>query len=128
MKYYSDGELCAEAFELEMLVSKMKDLMVEYVNEGRKSGARVVDYKSPEELKQLLNLDLSYSGSGVEGLFPLIRNILCYSVNTWNPGFMDKLYAGTNPVGIISEMLITLLNANSHVYHVSPALTLIENA
>lgn len=61
------------------------------------------------------------------GLIPLIQNILSYSVNTWNPGFLDKLYASTNPVGIISEMLITLLNANSHVYHVSPALTTIEN-
>ena len=49
-----------------------------------------------------------------------------YSVNTWNPCFMDKLYAGTNPVGIISEMLITILNANAHVYRVSPVFTLIE--
>jgi len=59
---------------------------------------------------------------------PLLQNVLRYSVNTWNPRFMDKLYAGTNPVGIISEMLIALLNANSHVYHVSPVLTLIECA
>jgi len=57
----------------------------------------------------------------------LLQNILRYSVNTWNPGFMDKLYAGTNPVGIITEMLMALLNANSHVYHVSPVLTLMEN-
>jgi hypothetical protein len=39
---------------------------------------------------------------------------------------MDKLYAGTNPVGIVTEMLMTLLNANSHVYNVSPVLTLLE--
>ncbi|CAG8545401.1 6951_t:CDS:2 [Diversispora eburnea] len=105
----------------------MKDLMVKHVNEGRKPGATVVNYKTPEELQELIDLNLEYSGINVEGLIPLIQNILHYSVNTWNPGFMDKLYAGTNPVGIISEMLITLLNANSHVYHVSPALTIIEN-
>ncbi|CAG8620846.1 14253_t:CDS:2, partial [Acaulospora colombiana] len=128
MKHQPNGELCTEAFELEVLVSKMKDLMVEYVDEGRKPGAPVVKCKSPEELKRLINLDLDYGGTGIEGLIPLIRNVLSYSVNTWNPGFMDKLYAGTNPVGVISEMLVTLLNANSHVYHVSPALTLIENA
>lgn len=57
----------------------------------------------------------------------MLRNILRYSVNTWNPGFMDKLYAGTNPVGIVTDMLISLLNANSHVYHVSPVLTLMED-
>ena len=40
---------------------------------------------------------------------------------------MDKLYAGTNPVGVITEILIALLNANLHVYHLSPVLTLIED-
>jgi glutamate decarboxylase len=40
---------------------------------------------------------------------------------------MDKLYAGTNPVGVITEMLIALLNTNSHVYHISPVLTLMED-
>jgi glutamate decarboxylase len=59
-------------------------------------------------------------------LMPLIKNALRYSVSTWNPRFMDKLYAGTNPVGVVTEMLITLLNANAHVYHVSPVLTLME--
>ena len=37
---------------------------------------------------------------------------------------MDKLYAGTNPVGVIMEILISLLNANLHVF---PVLTLIED-
>lgn len=39
---------------------------------------------------------------------------------------MDKLYAGTNPIGVISEMLLAVLNSNVHVYHVSPVLTLME--
>ena len=43
---------------------------------------------------------------------PLLQNTLRYSVNTWNSGFMDKLYAGTNPVGVITEILIAL---NLHV-------------
>ncbi|CAG8609975.1 4461_t:CDS:2, partial [Scutellospora calospora] len=119
--------LCDDAIELEKLVSQMKELMVEHVNNSRKPGALVLDYKSPKELKQIMDLELGYDGIGVEGLMPLIQNILKYSANTWHPGFMDKLYAGTNPIGIISEILLSLLNANSHVYHVSPALTMIEN-
>lgn len=39
---------------------------------------------------------------------------------------MDKLYAGTNPIGVISELLLAVLNSNAHVYHVSPVLTLME--
>lgn len=39
---------------------------------------------------------------------------------------MDKLYAGTNPIGVISELLLAVLNQNSHVYHCSPVFTLME--
>ncbi|KAJ4292950.1 Glutamate decarboxylase 2 [Collariella sp. IMI 366227] len=55
-----------------------------------------------------------------------IQDVLKYSVNTWDQGFMDKLYASTNPVGVATELLLGVLNANVHVYHVSPALTVIE--
>ncbi|CAG8687229.1 28583_t:CDS:2 [Dentiscutata erythropus] len=119
--------LCDDALELENLVSQMKELMVEHVNYSRKPDALVLDYKSPEELKKIMDLELGYEGVGVVGLMPIIQNILKYSVNTWHPGFLGKLYASTNPIGIISEMLISLLNGNAHVYHVSPAMTMIEN-
>jgi glutamate/tyrosine decarboxylase-like PLP-dependent enzyme len=39
---------------------------------------------------------------------------------------MDKLYAGTRPIGAVSELLIGVLNTNVHVFHVSPVLTLME--
>lgn len=58
--------------------------------------------------------------------FNTIKDALQFSVNSWNPRFMDKLYAGTNPIGVISELLIATLNSNVHVYHVSPVFTLME--
>lgn len=60
------------------------------------------------------------------GTFELIKSTLAYSVNSWNPRFMDKLYAGTNPIGVIAELLLAVLNTNAHVYQVSPVLTLME--
>jgi len=39
---------------------------------------------------------------------------------------MDKLYAGSSPIGVMSELLLAGLNGNSHVYHVSPVFTLME--
>lgn len=39
---------------------------------------------------------------------------------------MDKLYAGTRPIGAVSELIIGVLNANVHVFHVSPVLTVME--
>jgi glutamate decarboxylase len=60
------------------------------------------------------------------GTFDLIKSTMQYSVNSWNPRFMDKLYAGTNPIGVVSELLLAVMNSNTHVYHVSPVFTLME--
>ncbi|CAG8485123.1 3385_t:CDS:2 [Paraglomus occultum] len=126
MDRQTHSDLSADARDLDELISQMKQIIVEYVNDSQRENARVVDFKTPDELENIIDFDLKEVGIGNDGIILLVKSIMQYSVNTWNPCFMDKLYAGTNPVGIISEMLITILNANAHVYRVSPAFTLIE--
>jgi glutamate decarboxylase len=67
---------------------------------------------SPDILWQRLGLSLSEKPQGKEGLLAITDRILCMSVNTWDQGFMHKLYSGTNPVGVISELILAVLNAN----------------
>ncbi|KAF2175043.1 PLP-dependent transferase [Zopfia rhizophila CBS 207.26] len=86
----------------------------------------LVEHYPPQKLDQLLQLEIPEQRKGNDGLLALVRKILRYSVNTWDQGFMDKLYASTNAVGLVSELLLAVLNTNAHVYQVSPALTLIE--
>jgi hypothetical protein len=42
----------------------------------------------------------------------MVQKILKYSVNTWDQGFLDKLYASTNAVGVVSELILSVLNTN----------------
>lgn len=86
----------------------------------------LVEHHPPRKLQSLLDLSLPDAGKGKDGLLDLVRDTLQYSVNTWDQGFMDKLYASTNAVGLVSELLLATLNTNLHVYQVSPALTLVE--
>jgi glutamate decarboxylase len=59
----------------------------------------LVDARKPEDLVRELALSLPKGeGRGEEGLLETIKDVLKYSVNTWDQGFMDKLYASTNPV------------------------------
>jgi len=58
----------------------------------------LVESQRPEKLVKLMNLDLPGSGKGKEGLLETVEQVLKYSVNTWDQGFLDKLYAGTNAV------------------------------
>ena len=45
-----------------------------------------------------MNFDLPSNAKGKEGLLSTVEQVLKYSVNTWDRGFLDKLYAGTNAV------------------------------
>lgn len=85
------------------------------------------DLLPPATLQQhLASLLPTSQGAGKEGLLAAISQILTYSVNTWDQGFLDKLYASPTPVGLVSELLLATLNTNVHVYSVSPALTVVE--
>ncbi|KAG0092847.1 hypothetical protein BGZ93_003919 [Podila epicladia] len=104
----------------------MKDLLVEYMDQSRQPDGHLVDYKEPEELEKIMDFSLPDQGVGAEGIFPTITQTLRHSVNTFSPRFMDKLYAGSSPIGVLAELLLAGLNGNSHVYHVSPVFTMME--
>ena len=69
-------------------------------------------------------LRLPETGEGKAGVIPLIEDTLRFSARTWSPRFMDKLFAGANPIGAISELIVAVLNTNVHIYHVSPVFSL----
>ncbi|KAF1956458.1 glutamate decarboxylase-like protein 1 [Byssothecium circinans] len=98
------------------------------VVEGGAPRTALVEYHPPKKLESILQgtLQVKEERGGKEGLLYVVKNLLGFSVNTWDQGFMDKLYASTNAVGLVSELLLATLNTNAHVYQVSPALTLIE--
>ncbi|KAG0023881.1 hypothetical protein BGZ82_010623 [Podila clonocystis] len=126
MSEHNHSELCEDAREMDFLITRMKDLLVEYMDQSRQPGGHLVDYKEPEELEKTMDFSLPDHGVGAEGIFPTITQTLRHSVNTFSPRFMDKLYAGSSPIGVLAELLLAGLNGNSHVYHVSPVFTLME--
>jgi glutamate decarboxylase len=63
----------------------------------------LVEYHRPEKLSSLFNVDLPDDGQGRSGLLATIEEVLKYSVNTWDQGFLDKLYATTNPVSELKD-------------------------
>ncbi|KAI1432089.1 glutamate decarboxylase [Xylaria sp. CBS 124048] len=134
--------LLNRADEVEDLINAVKSLIVPFIRDadeaatlraqghnGQDPSARnvLVDYHSPEDLVKRLQFSLPEGqGRGKDGLLEVIRSVLRYSVNTWDQGFMDKLYSSTNAVGVVSDMILSTLNTNVHVYHISPALTVVE--
>lgn len=77
---------------------------------------------SPEELSSILQLELpDGEGLGQDGLLELVQKTLDYSVNTWDQGFMDKLYNSTNAVCPLPYPLVPLTStASAYAYSSSP--------
>ncbi|VEU19822.1 DEKNAAC100079 [Brettanomyces naardenensis] len=123
--------------DLEHILKPALDVVIKHVKDTD-SGEQDIGptFDDPKELYQILDLDHLDSlfdrsiqrdskdpAAEIVGVF---EKILKNSVNTWHRGFMDKLYASTNPVGVLSDLLLSALNTNVHVFTVSPALTAIE--
>jgi glutamate decarboxylase len=58
-----------------------------------------------------MNFELSEDGKGKEGLLATVEQLLKYSVNTWDQGFLDKLYASTNAVSPLPLYLLQRLRS-----------------
>ncbi|KAJ5247731.1 hypothetical protein N7468_002714 [Penicillium chermesinum] len=138
----SDTIPTTRAEEVQNVLKAVEDLVIPFIRSadqstpqteanktktnGHSPRSTLVEYKKPEELQQILNLQIPQQGTRQDGLIDIVQKILRYSVNTWHQGFLDKLYASTNAPGIAAELLLATLNTNVHVYQVSPALTVIE--
>jgi glutamate decarboxylase len=96
------------------LLDEVKKLIVPYIRRAddaaplRSSGqpfssprknVLVERHDDRDELTRKLAISLPLNGGrGRDGLLETIRGVLRYSVNTWDQGFLDKLYSSTNPV------------------------------
>ncbi|ORX82488.1 PLP-dependent transferase [Basidiobolus meristosporus CBS 931.73] len=115
-----------DATELDLLLSQTKDILVQYVNQCQQENTQVVEHLCPEELVKVFDFGLEKDGVGRDGILDTIQGMLKYSVRSWNSKFIDKLYSGTDPIGVVSELMLGILNSNNHVYHVSPVTTMME--
>ncbi|KAL8831647.1 MAG: hypothetical protein Q9170_005201 [Blastenia crenularia] len=133
------------ANEVSTLLDAVQDLLIPFIRsadedaaaketghglsqEGGGPRTALVEYHKPQKLSQILNPQIPSTGLGKDGFLQLTEKVLQYSVNTWDQGFMPKLYASTDAPGVASELILSVLNTNVHVYDASPALTIIEKA
>jgi hypothetical protein len=54
---------------------------------------RVVEWRAPEELKKLMDLDLSADRVSHDRLLQLLKDVIQYSVKTGHPFFVNQLFS-----------------------------------
>lgn len=117
----------AEAKELDKLLDAVKPLLHEYhLKNGTPDVTKVVEFRKPADLERVLDLKPPEEGQSMEKSVEDIKKALEYSVRTAHPRFFDKLYAGSDPIGQVSELVTAVLNTNVHTFAVAPVFAMIE--
>lgn len=113
--------------EIENILNYLCPRIIEYIKEAEKPDSKVGTVHNPLELlEEARSLPFNESPQGMKGLGESTEFLLQKSVVTWSNRFMEKLYAGNNPIGVASDILLSVLNTNSHVFSASPAVTVLE--
>lgn len=68
-------------------------VLEEAVFKGTDRKNRVVNWKAPEELQQMIDFTLKRSPSTHDKLLQHIKNVIKYSVKTGHPYFMNQLFS-----------------------------------
>ena len=125
---------------LETVITAVLPQLVEYLDSLQLRDARVVHFLPSSQLAKLLpslscTLSLPTAAAtlsppqpsfDVNALRETVSFILSHSTATAHPLFLDKLYAGTDVIGQLAELLTAILNTNTHVYATAPLFVLME--
>ncbi|XP_076455984.1 cysteine sulfinic acid decarboxylase-like [Babylonia areolata] len=103
-------------------------ILQEALREGTSADSKVVEFKHPEELRNILDLALTNTPTNNDKLLDLCRQIIRYSVKTGHPRFFNQLYGGIDQYGVAGAWLTESLNTSAYTFEVAPVFTMMEKA
>ncbi|XP_063003915.1 LOW QUALITY PROTEIN: cysteine sulfinic acid decarboxylase-like [Melospiza melodia melodia] len=112
----------------EFLQEVFQILLEEGVRKSTDVTQKVCDWKEPQELRDLLDLELRSDGEGRERLLQRCRDVLRFSVRTGTPRFFNQLFLGltVDHHALAGRFLTETLNTSPYTYEVAPVLVLME--
>lgn len=87
---------------------------------------KVLEWRNPEDLSKILDLDLKTQPDTDEKLMELARETIKYSVKTGHPYFINQLFSSVDPYALAGQWLTDALNPSVYTYEVSPVFILME--
>uniref|UniRef100_A0A6Q2Z694 Glutamate decarboxylase like 1 n=1 Tax=Esox lucius TaxID=8010 RepID=A0A6Q2Z694_ESOLU len=114
----------AESF----LRDAMPIIMEEAVRKATDVKEKVCEWRSPEQLKEVLDLELRDGGEANPKILQRCRDAIRYSVKTGHPRFFNQLYAGLDPYSLVGRFITEALNPSLYTYEVAPVFILTEEA
>ncbi|XP_013376403.1 PREDICTED: cysteine sulfinic acid decarboxylase isoform X2 [Chinchilla lanigera] len=101
-------------------------IVEEAIQKGTSTSEKVCEWKEPEELKQLLDLELQSCGEAQEQILEHCRAVIHYSVKTGHPRFFNQLFSGLDPHALAGRIITESLNTSQYTYEIAPVFVLME--
>ncbi|XP_076009942.1 acidic amino acid decarboxylase GADL1-like [Genypterus blacodes] len=89
---------------------------------------KVCEWHPPEELKNMLDLELRDRGESESQILQRCKDVVRYSVKTTHPRFFNQLYAGMEPYSMVASFIIDAIKPSLYTYEVAPVFTVMEEA
>ncbi|KAK0147655.1 Acidic amino acid decarboxylase GADL1 [Merluccius polli] len=96
----------------------------------RKAGdvrRKVCEWRSPEDLKELLDLALREEGEAPAETLQHCRDAIRYSIKTNHPHFFNQLYVGVDPYAMVGSFVTDATQPSQYTYEMAPVHSLIED-
>uniref|UniRef100_A0A7N8YID6 Glutamate decarboxylase like 1 n=1 Tax=Mastacembelus armatus TaxID=205130 RepID=A0A7N8YID6_9TELE len=112
----------------EFVHQAMEIIMDEAVRKSTDVKEKVCEWRSPEQLKELLDLELRDEGEPEAKILQRCSEAIRYSIKTGHPHFFNQLYAGMEPYSMVASFIIEATKTSLYTYEVAPVFTLMEEA
>ncbi len=99
--------------------------VIERYLSSQRSG-KFLDYHSPAELSELLDLDRPAPTEDWQEIFHWVDKYLAYSVKSNHPGFVNRMWVGANLPSIVGEIVAAVSNTSACTFESAPVSTLLE--
>ncbi|KAG6920679.1 cysteine sulfinic acid decarboxylase [Chelydra serpentina] len=104
----------------EFLQEAFQIILEEAVRKGTDVAEKVCDWREPQDLQKILDLEMRSSGEPRQRVLALCRDVIRYSVKTCHPRFFNQLFSGLDPHALAGRMITETLNTSQYTYEIAP--------
>ncbi|XP_034109224.1 cysteine sulfinic acid decarboxylase [Drosophila albomicans] len=91
------------------------------------SQEKLIEFKQPNELKQLLDLSINEEETHtLSEIEQICQKVIKYSLKTCHGRFHNQLFGQMDPFGLAGAWLTEALNSSTYTFEVAPVFSLIE--
>jgi len=92
------------------LTNFVKEVLDNAVFNATNRENKVNEWRNPEQLSQILDLQLKSKPDSDAKLMQLVHDVIKYSVKTGHPYFVNQLFSGVDPYALAGQWLTDALN------------------